>query len=332
MSGNKILKILLAVAIFATIGATAVSAYATADSFQNPMANYVINNYDNIGGNNRFGKYLWYDKWPVDGKYYNIYHAGEDLKAEPLTPVYAIANGRVVWDTPVSGYGQVLVIEHILPDNVKLASIYGHLSKTVNSQGDFRIKVFKNQDVIKGQLIGYTGYESEIDEGKPHLHFGLMKGADTGKWRYYGRAPLYYLANFYKPSDFLNLIRTVNTNDVYRLSNLGSKAKVPSSTVFNTCQWNWNDIRPVSSTEMNRHSTFTAQSVCFAANTFIKRANNPEISQIKSYADQPKPNRYRQPFGSSAAFIKAGGKSDLSNVKIVSNEEYNLHVQGATLS
>lgn len=320
MSGKGILQILLAVAIL-SIMTTAVQAYEMADSFRNPLASYVINNYDIAGGNNRFGVYL-----PSLG----LYHAGEDLKADPLTPVYAIANGQVKFAREgVGGYGQAVVIEHKLPPDgtTKVISIYGHLSK----RNGYKIKVSENQDVTKGTLLGYTGYKDEIVEGEPHLHFGIKKGKYANLLE--GRVSLSELANFYKPSDFLNLIRTVNTNDVYRLSNLGRKAKVPSSTVFNTCQWNWNDIRPVTSAEMGNHWSFFPQAVCFAPGTFIKRAFSPEISIIKSYtADKPKPNIYRQPFGSSAAFIKAGGKSDLSNVKIVSDEEYNLHVQGATIT
>ncbi len=323
MSGNK-MKILQAVAIL-TIMTTAVQAYEIADSFRNPMANYVINNDDKIaGGNNRFGVYL---------SSLGLYHSGEDLKAEPRTPVYAIANGQVKKVSYNSdGYEQVVVIEHKLPPDgtTKVVSIYGHLSERTG----YRMTVSEKEDVVKGKIIGYIGYDDENGEAGPHLHFGIRKGAyNDASPKYEGRIDLAGLANFHKPSDFLNLIRTVNTNDVYRLSNLGIKTKVQSASAFDSCQWNWNDIRPVSSTEMNRHSTFNAQSACFAPGTFIKRVFSPEISIIKSYtADKPKPNLYRQPFGSFDAFIRAGGKSDLSNVRIVSDTQYKWHVQGATIS
>jgi murein DD-endopeptidase MepM/ murein hydrolase activator NlpD len=321
-SASKIFQVLQAVAIL-IIMTTAAQAYEIADTFQNPMASYVINNYDIDGGNNRFGVFL-----PSLG----LYHSGEDLKANPLTPVYAIANGKVAQSqVGAKGYGQVVVLEHTLPDGNKIISIYGHLSK---EKGYEMIKLDptgKEVTVIKGQRIGYTGYKYEIVEGEPHLHFGIKKGKYAGY--YEGRIDLAGLANFHKPSDFLNLIRTVNTNDVYRLSNLGLRTKIQSASAFDSCQWNWDDIRPVSSTEMNRHSTFNAQSACFAPGTFIKRAFSPEISIIKSYtADKPKPNLYRQPFGSFDAFIRAGGKSDLSNVRIVSDTQYKWHVQGATIS
>jgi len=309
-------RILLALVIFGTM-ATIVQAYATADSFQSPLPSYLINNDPKLaGGNNRFGVYL---------SSFSLYHSGEDLKADPLTEVRAIANGQVKQVKERSqGYGQVVVIEHTLPDGKKFVSIYGHLSR----RDGYKMKVKIGDVVTKNTLLGYTGYQDEIEEGVPHLHLGLRKGAYSS---YEGRTTLSGLANFYKPSDFLNLIRTVNTNDVYRLSNMGPKAKVPSVTVFDSCQWNWNDIRPVTSTEMNQHSTFTTNSVRIAPGRFIKRAGNPEISIVKSYPDKPKANIYRQPFGSWDAYLKAGGKSDLSNVNIVSNEEYGLCVQGATI-
>lgn len=291
---------------------TAVSAYATADSFRNPLDSYSVTGY-------RFGQYLWS----------STYHAGEDLKASPTTPVYAIANGQVKEAKEDSqGYAQVVVIEHTLPDNSKVVSIYGHLSK----RADYKMTVSKGQDVAKGKLIGYVGYDDENGDGGPHLHFGIRRGGYISGL-YEGRTSLSGLSNFNKPSDHLNLIRAVNTPEVYRLANLGNKVWVPSAGTFNSCGWSWNDIRPVSVTERNSHST-SSGSPCFAAGTFIKRANNPDISLVKGYSDGSGTiqNRLRQRFTNWDAFIRAGGKADLSNVRIVSEVEYNLHTQGKELT
>ncbi len=310
MSGN-IVKILLAVAIFC-IMTTAVEAYAMADSFRNPLDSYVISD------GYRFGQYLWS----------STYHTGEDLKASPTTPVYAIANGQVKEAKEgAQGYAQVVVIEHTLPDNSKVVSIYGHLSK----RAGYKITVSKGQDVAKGKLIGYVGYDDENGDGGPHLHFGIRKG-EYISGLYEGRTSLSGLSNFNKPSDYLNLIRAVNTPEAYRLANLGNKIWIPSADTFNSCKWNWNDIRPVSITERNNHPTSSGAS-CFAAGTFIKRADNPEISLIKSYQDTSTiQNRFRHPFGSWDAFLRYGGKADLSNVRIVSYSEYYTHTQGKTLT
>lgn len=312
MKTKSIAKILLAVAIFGIIGATAVRAYATADSFRNPLSSYAVTGY-------RFSEDEQNGYW----------HSGEDLKAGPLTPVYAIANGQVkVAKEGSSGYEQVVTIEHTLPDGSKIVSIYGHLSKRTG----YKIAVAEGTEVSKGRLLGYVGYDDENGIGGPHLHFGIRKGAyESGK--YEGR--LRYsseLSNFYKPSDYLNLIRAVNTNSVYRLANIGSKVSISSSDTFNSCGWRWDDIRPVTSTELNSHSTAYGMP-CFAPGTFIKRSTSPEISLIKEYTDSAGvKNRFRQRFTNWDAFIRAGGKSDLSNVYIVSNIGYNLHTQGKDLT
>ncbi len=311
MSGNKIgilAVLLLIVAGFAM--APAVQAYEIADSFRYPLENYVVTGY-------RFGQ--------------NAYHAGEDLQSDQYKPVYPIGKGKVVYSGPATDYAQVIVIEHTLPDNSKIASIYGHLSK--KAQYPMVKKDVEITDLSKP--IGYIGDDAENGIGGPHLHLGIIRGAHVvgGPWRYWGNTNLAGLSNFYKPSDFLNLVRAVNTNDVYRLSGLGSKAYV-SAASMTSCGWRPIDVRLVSSTEMNSHSTFYPQAVCFAPGTFIKRAGNPEISKIIGYSDGSGTvqNRFRQPFASSSAFLRYGGKSDYSNVKTVSYEEYNLHVQGATLS
>ena len=258
MSGNKILKILLAVAIFATIGATAVSAYATADSFRNPLASYVI------ADGYRFGNVVG-----------SVYHSGEDLRATHLTLVYPIAKGIVKQSqTGSSTYGSVIVMEHTLPDGSKIISIYGHLNKTSVIPLLIGTEI---TDITKPiAKIGYQ-YENGAPKYPEHLHFGIKKGEYKGL--YEGNVPLSGLSNFNKPSDYLNLIRAVNTPEVYRLANLGNKVWVSSSSTFNSCGWRWDDIRPVSVAERNSHST-SFGSPCFAAGTFIKRANNPDIYSL----------------------------------------------------
>jgi hypothetical protein len=319
MSGNKVFQILLAVAMFC-IMTTAVQAYEIADSFQNPLDNYVVTGY-------RFGNAVG-----------SLYHAGEDLKAAHPDPVRAIANGVLRQSKEYSdGYGNVVVIEHTLPDGKKIISIYGHLSR---KDGYKMIKLDptgKEVPITKGQIIGYIGKHDSnplLDEngiGGDHLHLGIKKGAYVANL-YEGNVPLSGLSNFNKPSDYLNLIRA-NTPEVYRLANLGNKVWVSSSSTFNSCGWRWDDIRPVSVAERNSHPT-SSGSPCFAAGTFIKRANNPDISLVKGYSDGAGTiqNRLHQRFTNWDAFIRAGGKADLSNVRIVSDVEYNLHAQGKDLT
>jgi hypothetical protein len=313
---RRMFQTLLAVTMFCIMTTAVQAVYLPADTFQNPMASYVINS------SNRFGEYL---------PDFSGYHAGEDLQAVALTTeVRAIANGRVMYvqkNSKAKGYGQAVVMEHTLPDNTKIISIYGHLSRQ-----KYLIAADPNKDVTKGTLLGYIGETWENGGWEPHLHIGIKKGQWDGA-NYEGRTDLAGLAKFNKPSDYLNLIRTVNTNNVYCLANIESKALI-SYNSFISCGWRWDDVRPVSSTEMSRHGSFSPQAVCFAPGTFIKRANNPDISLVKSYSDGSGTikNVFRKRFTKWEAFIRAGGKTDLSNVKIVSDAEYNLHAQGKDLT
>ncbi|MEK7433937.1 MAG: M23 family metallopeptidase [Cyanobacteriota bacterium] len=98
-------------------------------------------------------------------------HLGQDLIAKSGDKVYSIADGVVkrAWSIS-SGYGAVIIIEHTLPDNTKVQSIYGHLSR---SRG---LKVKTGDLVKKGEIIGFIGDDTENGDGLPHLHLGLKLG------------------------------------------------------------------------------------------------------------------------------------------------------------
>lgn len=287
--------------IFVLAASTTAQAYATADTFQNPLSNYRISGYT-------FGQDV-----PSPGKV----HAGEDLRAWTYNPVYAIANGQVKKSGPATGYGRVIVIEHKLPDGSKICSIYGHLSTVKGGMPSV------GREVRKGQLVGYIGNDGENGIGGPHLHFGIRKGGYNG--HYEGWVYRSQLSKYHKPSDYLNLIQVTGSNDIYRLYNLGHKAKIYSPNVFNSWDWNWNDVRSVTRTELNRHRNAYPSVLGFKDGTFIKRSNNPEISIISS--------NLRYSFSSWNAYLRYGGKSDLSNVVIVTYSEYHyLHRKGGTLN
>lgn len=325
--GKNFAKILLAVIVITSItGINVVQGATTADSFQSPLAVYKVTGFT-------FGQYNTYVSVNLP------YHAGEDLQASFGTPVRAIANGVVVQSKEDSdGYGNVFVIEHTLPDNSQICSIYGHLSREPgykmlskmipDSDGD---GLPERRTVVKGEIIGYIGHRAENGEWSEHLHFGIKKGAYDGTYAGDVSTPS-GLAGFYKPSDYLYLIRAVGTNEVYRLSNIGDKIWIRTADDFNACGWRWDDIRPVTATELNSHTTVSGE-VNFPSGTLIKMANSPEISIIKQYSDGSGTikNRMRQHFTSWAAYTGAGGNSDLSNVRIVSPTEYYLYVQGGSI-
>lgn len=112
------------------------------------------------------------------------FHAAEDYRRPPGTPVYAMADGRISFSGRAGGYGWLILIDH---PQANLYSLYGHLSPS-------RWKLATGTEVKKGDLVAYLGdpdenggsVENPLD---PHLHFGLRAGQTAdypsrGEWRF----------------------------------------------------------------------------------------------------------------------------------------------------
>jgi len=87
------------------------------------------------------------------------FHAGIDIGVFSGTSIYALTDGEVIYSGWMSGYGNVVMIEH-----GSLTSVYGHNSSLVVKVG---------QKVKGGQLISYSG-NTGLSSG-PHLHFEMRK-------------------------------------------------------------------------------------------------------------------------------------------------------------
>jgi murein DD-endopeptidase MepM/ murein hydrolase activator NlpD len=88
-------------------------------------------------------------------------HAGADFRGTTGQPILASADGTVLFTGVMTGYGNVVILDH----GRSLATLYAHQS---------RIAVSNGQKVKKGQVIGYvgsTGYATG-----PHLHFEVRAG------------------------------------------------------------------------------------------------------------------------------------------------------------
>lgn len=91
-----------------------------------------------------------------------LYHEGIDISANPGTPVYSTAQGRVVAVMYSKyGFGNRVVIKHAYG----FETLYAHMGND--------IKVRKGQWINKNQLIGTVG-NTGLSTG-PHLHYEIHK-------------------------------------------------------------------------------------------------------------------------------------------------------------
>ncbi len=96
---------------------------------------------------------------PVSGK--SRMHEGTDFASATGTPIYATADGVVVFSGWSNGYGKLVKIQHALGFETR----YGHMSK---------INVKKGQRVSRGDRIGDMG--STGRSTGPHVHYEIRVG------------------------------------------------------------------------------------------------------------------------------------------------------------
>ncbi len=101
--------------------------------------------------------------WPVSGPITSPFgmrwgslHPGIDIGVPTGTPIKAAAAGKVLYCGWMSGYGNLVMIDH----GGGIATLYGHQSRIASTCGE---------DVAQGQVIGYVGCTGFCTG--PHLHF-----------------------------------------------------------------------------------------------------------------------------------------------------------------
>jgi len=119
----------------------------------------------------KFGTSITPATSPIQPEKFTGYHTGVDVEYTDVTidvPVRAAASGIVRQAGFVSGYGGVLVLQHTAKDGSPFYTLYGHLR--ISSLPPVGTQITTNQQV---GLLG-TGYSTETDGERRHLHFALI--------------------------------------------------------------------------------------------------------------------------------------------------------------
>ncbi|HMQ53401.1 MAG TPA: peptidoglycan DD-metalloendopeptidase family protein [Anaerolineae bacterium] len=148
----------------------------------------------------------------TDPDYFNqfeAWHPGEDWNGrgggdtDLGDPVYAIANGRVVEFGHYPVWGNIVLLEHALPDDTRVWSQYAHLNEIkVNEVGE---------KVNRGKQIGTIG-KGEQNRYTAHLHFEIRKKKlPIGNWTPTVRHRRQVVESYYSPTEFISANRPKGT-------------------------------------------------------------------------------------------------------------------------
>lgn len=112
---------------------------------------------------------------PVSPERFKGYHTGVDFETTSEeqnidVTIYAVCDGKLLVKRFASGYGGVAV-QSCQIDGQAVTVIYGHLRLS-------SISVKVNQELKSGQQFAVlgTGFSTETDGERKHLHFGIHKG------------------------------------------------------------------------------------------------------------------------------------------------------------
>lgn len=207
------------------------------------------------------------DQWRI--KCYGVdwsrmIHTGEDwyrldyLTANSAgTPVYAVADGVVVRHSPGLSYpGNVVVIQHALPEGRPIYSMYGHVANVRVVVGD---RVSRGQQIATIFNQGYVGRTpGRHPSWDSHLHFEMRWRADMGDiytpgsnaynynfpsctWLYPGRGYTYRIHpdnypypddGYVDPSDFIAARQiSATVSGMLHATGILTDTQVPTGTV-----------------------------------------------------------------------------------------------------
>lgn len=122
-----------------------------------------------------YGTYVTPKASPVSPEKFTGYHTGVDFETFPEeqkndVPVRAICTGPLVLKKQATGYGGVAVQKCSI-DNQTVAVTYGHLRlASITADIDTNIEIKSILGVLG------TGYSTETDGERKHLHLSIHKG------------------------------------------------------------------------------------------------------------------------------------------------------------
>lgn len=165
----------------------------TQSQYALPVANFSTGQTKKV-----FGTYVTPQNSPVQPEKFIGYHTGVDIEQiqnNVDVPVYAINSGTVKVVRWVSGYGGVIIYSTQI-DGQDVTILYGHirLSSAQISAGD---------QVTKGEKLAVlgTGYSSETDGERKHLHFSIHRGSSIVYLGYVQNQS--ELSNWLNPDDII---------------------------------------------------------------------------------------------------------------------------------
>lgn len=138
-------------------------------------------------------------------KVFEVWHPGEDWNGrgggdtDLGDPIYAVSNGRVADFGHYPVWGNVVLLEHALPDGTRVWSQYAHLEDIMVDQDGQKVK--------RGEQIGTMG-KGDKNRYLAHLHFELRKrNLPIGNWTPMVRSRDAVLENYYSPTNFIQAHR-----------------------------------------------------------------------------------------------------------------------------
>ena len=122
-----------------------------------------------------FGIYITKQTSPVQPERFGGFHVGVDFETtsaekDIVVPISAACDGKLLLKKRATGYGGVAV-QSCRIDGKDVTIVYGHLRLS-------SVTLTVGQAIKQGDQIGVlgTGYSTETDGERKHLHLGIHKG------------------------------------------------------------------------------------------------------------------------------------------------------------